>query len=274
MIAIIAKNGMLGSEVVTFCNDNNIDYVAFSKLELDITNKTSLEKLTKYKVSAIINCSAYTNVDLAESQKSQANEINANGVQNLAEYAKKYNVKLVHISTDYVFKGDGNVPYRETDICQPQTTYGKTKLKGEYAIQASGCDYLIIRTSWLFGHHGKNFIETMISLNSRTEVNVVADQLGSPTSCEDLTMAMFSLLTKEKSGIYHISNRGICSWYQFAQLIFKEIDANTIVNPCTSEEFPTVAKRPKYSVMDTRKLSDVYKMPSWETAVKKYIKER
>lgn len=274
MIAIIAKNGMLGSEVVRYCMANALEFVAFSKDELDVTKEESVKILKQYRVKTIINCSAYTNVDLAESQCTIAEEINFIGAKNLADYAYTQNIKLVHVSTDYVFNGESMFPYRESDECEPVTVYGKTKLAGEQAIAKSGCEYLIIRTSWLFGHGSKNFVETMISLSEKKEINVVSDQVGSPTSCEDLTKAIFKLVNKKTTGIYHVSNSGSCSWYQFAQKIFEELGSNAKINACSSNEYPMIAKRPKYSVLDTTKLSAVYQMPPWQVALKKYIEER
>ncbi len=273
MIAIIAKNGMLGQDVVKYCELNNIEQVAFDRTELDITKLNDLNKLDDYDIDVIINCSAYTNVDLAESEIKQASAVNYCGVDNLAQYASKRNIKLVHVSTDYVFDGNSNVPYNTTDECTPQTVYGLTKYQGEQAIINTLEDYLIIRTSWLFGKNGKNFVSTMMSLADKEKIKVVTDQVGRPTYTVDLVAALFTLMQTDKKGIYHIANDGECSWNQFAQEIMRQINSNCLVEECTSEQFKTLAKRPSYSVMNIDNINKLHKMPSWSNALERYLME-
>lgn len=273
MIAIIGKNGMLGRELTQYCKRNNIAFNAFGHDEIDITNKLEVAKLDNYSLDLIVNCSAYTNVDLAESDIELADQVNNVGVFNLAQYAKTRNIKLVHYSTDYVFSGNSPTPYVEEDECAPQTVYGQTKRRGEQAIIESGCDYLIIRTSWLFGKYGNNFVNTMLKLSTKDELKVVCDQFGSPTYTCDLVSATLILVKEKKSGIYHIANAGSCSWYEFACTIMCSVDSTTSIISCSSSEYPSVAQRPQYSVLSTKKLSISYTMPSWQDALNKYINE-
>lgn len=273
MIAIIAKNGMLGSDVENYCQTQGLEYVSFDRSQFDICCAEDYKKLIDNGVDIVINCSAYTNVDLAESDVENANQINNLAVANLANFINENNMKLVHVSTDYVFDGKAIVPYLESDSCNPQTIYGKTKLDGEKAIIASGCKYLILRTSWLFGTNGNNFVKTMIKLSNQPAIKVVDDQCGSPTYTVDLVKAMFALINKQEEGIYHVSNRGMCTWNTFAKQIMSQINSKTIVEKCNSEQYPTVATRPSYSVMDTNKLNQIFEMPSWEDALKRYLEE-
>ena len=275
-ILITGSNGMLAKAVINKFKDEN-ELILTDVAELDITNKDAvLEFVKENRPDVIINCAAYTAVDNAESNLELAEKINALGPKNLAIASKEIGAVLVHISTDYVFRGDLNVDsiYKETDETGPVTAYGITKLHGEEEIKNNCSKYYIFRTAWLYGE-GKNFVRTMLNLGKEREfVNVVSDQHGSPTYTEDLASIIYQALNKKIDyGIYHATNQGFTTWYDFTKEIYSLANLNCKVNPVTSEEFITAAKRPKNSMLSKDKLiSKGIIIPTYEDALKRYLK--
>lgn len=279
-ILVSGANGQLGSEIRRISkNFKGCNFFFTDVNELDITKLESSEQfIIDNSIDIIVNCAAYTNVDKAEDDEFTADLINHKAVNNLATLAKKNNVFLFHISTDYVFDGSMNTPYTEDIKTAPLGIYGITKLKGEQAIINSGCKYLIIRTSWLYSEFGNNFVKTMMRLTSEKDVlNVVFDQVGTPTYAADLAELILSIINQgsynEKTGIYHFSNEGVCSWYDFAKKISKFAGTKCNIKPCHSSEFPSKVRRPNYSVLDKTKLKLDFKydIPYWEDSLSKCV---
>ena len=244
---------------------------------LDITNLDAIREIVKREnVEAIVNCAAYTNVDAAEDNYDLAELLNAKAPDNLAIAIKEVNGLLVHISTDYVFGGDPyNTPCKEEQKGTPTGVYGATKLLGEQKIIATGCKYMILRTAWLYSEFGKNFVKTMLNLTAtKPQLKVVFDQTGTPTYAWDLATAIVTALKKPVEGIYHYSNEGVCSWYDFTKMI-AEYAGNTgcDIQPCHSDEFPSSVKRPAYSVLDKSKVKETFgiSIPYWTESLKKCI---
>ena len=269
-VLVTGANGMLGQDLCPILEDNGYDVVETDIHNLDITDIKCVEKvLSDEQPDYVIHCAAYTNVDKAEEDKETAYKINAEGTKNLAEICKKLDITLVYVSTDYVFDGTKEGKYLPTDETNPMSIYGASKLEGEKAVQM--CDkYYITRTSWLYGHHGKNFVETMISLKDKDELKVVDDQVGCPTWTCELANGIVRIITEEMPyGIYQVCGSGHTSWYGFAKKIFELCGYDVNLKPCTTEEFPRPAKRPKNSIMDNGKLCR-----NWEVALKEYIELR
>lgn len=249
----------------------NIQYVNSS--ELDITNKRQVECFfEKNKFDWCINCAAYTAVDKAESDYKTAFKVNVQGAKNLAESCKEYRVKLVHVSTDFVFDGASNKPYKEVDDTNPIGAYGDTKLDGENEIAKILNEHFIIRTSWLYSEHGNNFLKTMLRLSrDRDQLGVVGDQIGTPTYAKDLAKAILHIIENDLSdyGIYHYSNNGVASWYDFAKAIFDITNSSIQLNNITTAQFPTPAKRPHFSVLDKTKTEITFKLeiPYWRDSL-------
>ena len=244
--------------------------------ELDITNINDVfEYVDSYKPNVIINCAAFTNVDGCETNKDGAFKVNALGSRNLAMAAEKNNAELIHVSTDYVFSGIGSVPLKEYDEASPTSVYGTTKLLGESYVREFCSKYYIVRTAWLYGYVGNNFVYTMMRLAANNEsINVVNDQRGNPTNANDLAYHILKLINTKEYGVYHCTGDGECSWYDFAKKIIELSGENCIVNPCTSEEFEKaakkqVAKRPEYSSLDNMMLRCTVgdEMRNWEEAI-------
>lgn len=283
-ILVTGANGQLGHEmqrVAKSCNHNYIfTDVADGYEKLDITNIEDIRNMVKKNnVDIIVNCAAYTNVDKAESDYDTANLINNTAAGNLATAMKEAGGTLIHISTDYVFQGDRNTPCQEDWATNPLGVYGKTKLAGEAAIATTGCNSIIIRTAWLYSQWGKNFVKTMQSLTaSHDTLKVVFDQVGTPTFAGDLADVIAHIINTgqtNKTGIYHFSNEGVCSWYDFTKLICK-LSGNTCdINPCYSEEFPSPVKRPHFSVLDKKKIKETFgiKVPYWTDSLEVCIKQ-
>ena len=299
-VLVTGANGQLGNElrVVTCgCSDRYVftDVVDASEesiamlrklagqsvdtttTKLDITDIEAIRKMVRENdVKAIVNCAAYTNVDGAESNQELAELLNAKAPENLAIAMKEVGGLLVHISTDYVFgKEPYNTPCREDQKGTPTGVYGLTKLHGEQNILSSGCDYIIIRTAWLYSEFGKNFVKTMLNLTAtKPELKVVFDQVGTPTYAYDLAQAIVAILKDPKMGIYHYSNEGACSWYDFAKMI-AEYSGQTKckILPCHSDEFPSPVKRPAYSVLDKTKIKETFgiEIPYWTDSLRKCI---
>ena len=284
-ILTLGSNGQLGSEIKDLVfNYSQAEFIFKDLPELNICNYESLQNfISDHNISAVINCAAYTAVDKAEEFPNKAEQVNANGVLNLINALKKVNGKLIHISTDYVFNGDHFVPYKESDSVSPISVYGKTKRKGELAVISSELDAIVIRTSWLHSSYGDNFVKTMLRLGKqKEELNVVFDQLGTPTYARDLAKTILDILFGEfsenisKNGnIYHYTNEGIASWYDFAVNIMKISGESCKVKPVNSEEYHTLAKRPKYSVLNKSKIKRDFKIkiPYWEDSLEDCIKK-
>ena len=287
-ILITGANGQLGNEmrVIAKNNANNYFFTDVNQVEgvetifLDITDLDAVRKMVaEYHVEAIVNCAAYTNVDAAESNEALAEKLNAEAPENLAKAMKEVDGLLVQISTDYVFgKEPYNVPCKEDQQGTPTGVYGLTKLHGEQRIVATGCKHVIIRTSWLYSEFGKNFCKTMMQLTAtKPQLKVVFDQVGTPTYALDLAKAVAVVLERfdgTQTGVYHYSNEGVCSWYDFTKMI-AEYNGTTDckVQPCHSNEFPSPVKRPSYSVLDKTKIKEVFavEVPYWTDSLKKCI---
>lgn len=278
-ILVTGGNGQLGNSIKKISSDYPQHTFFFTDVpEVDITNLELLVRLMEEKsVDAIINCAAYTAVDKAESDVALAESINVAGPKNLAEAAKKRGAKLIHVSTDYVFNGTANEPLKEEAQTDPIGVYGRTKLAGEQAVKDSGCDALVIRTAWLYSEFGNNFVKTMLRLGrEREQLGVVFDQVGTPTYAPDLAVAIMTLLDKGFTGfdLYHFSNEGVISWYDFTKAIFRLENINITLNPIESCEYPTPAKRPAYSVLNKKKIkaAGVF-VPYWEDSLRVCLKE-
>lgn len=280
-ILVTGANGQLGCEMRRLGAVSPNNYIFTDVAELDITNADAVMYVAKhYSIDAIVNCAAYTNVDKAESDEAMAELINATAVGNLARAMKEVGGTLFHVSTDYVFGSEGNTPRTEDMPLNPLGVYGRTKLKGEEAILASGCKALIFRTAWLYSEFGNNFLKTMMRLTAeREQVNVVFDQVGTPTYAGDLALAIFSIIEAGvydgNEGVYHFSNEGVCSWYDFAVEI-AAVAGNTgcRVNPCHSSEFPSPVTRPSYSVLDKTKIKEAFDIdiPHWRESMEYCVK--
>lgn len=273
MILVTGGNGQLGTEVCRFLEEKNIKYIATDSKEMDITNsERTMDYIRKVNPDVIYHCAAYTAVDKAEDEgKELASKVNVEGTRNVALAAKEIDAVMVYISTDYVFDGclkDGE--YSTDAKTNPQNEYGRTKLLGEQAVQEILDKYYIIRTSWVFGQYGHNFVFTMQKLaENRNTLTIVNDQFGRPTWTRTLAEFMdFVIEKKAPYGIYHLSNEGSCSWYEFAKEILKDNDCVTIL-PVTSEEFPQKAKRPQYSTMDLSKAKSLgFAIPTWNQSLR------
>ena len=274
-ILVTGGHGQLAScikDVEKQYDDLDVIYTDF--LELDICDLNQVQAFFKARkqINYCINCAAYTAVDKAETEVDKAFDINAKGAKNLAFACNEHGVVLIHISTDFVFDGQKNEPYTETDEANPISVYGASKLQGEVEIQHILKEHFIIRTSWLYSEHGNNFMKTMLRLaETRDEINVVSDQIGTPTYAGDLAEVILTIIDSksESYGIYHYSNEGVASWYDFAKAIFKYSMQNIKLNKISTEEYPTPAKRPLYSVLDKEKVKGVMSLliPNWETSL-------
>ena len=280
-ILVTGANGQLGNEMRRLGAVSPNNYIFTDVAELDITNADAVMHVAKhYSIDAIINCAAYTNVDKAESDEATAELINATAVANLAAAMKEVGGTLFHVSTDYVFGSEGNTPRAEDMPLNPLGVYGRTKLHGEQAILDSGCKALIFRTAWLYSEFGNNFLKTMMRLTAeREQLNVVFDQVGTPTYAGDLALAIFSIIEagvyEGNEGIYHFSNEGVCSWYDFAvEIAAVAGNTNCRINPCHSSEFPSPVTRPPYSVLDKTKIKATFDIdiPHWRESMEYCIK--
>lgn len=275
-LLVTGANGQLGQELVRMGTEK-IRIVGYGRDRLDITNLDQCrEVIADIRPDAIIHAAAYTAVDKAESEPDEAYRINALGTRNLAIAAREQAAKLCYISTDYVFDGIGAAPYNEYDNTNPQSVYGKSKRAGEILLQSLADRYFIVRTSWVYGKYGNNFVKTMLKLASeRDSVTVVEDQIGSPTYTYDLAQFLIELVQTEKYGVYHASNTGSCSWYEFAKAIFEESGISIRTEPCTTEQFPRPAPRPAYSVMDHSAIrqNGFKDLRPWREALRAFLKE-
>jgi len=280
-ILVTGANGQLGSCLRDVAAGSTDNYIFTDVAELDITDAAAVRKaVSDNAVDVIVNCAAYTNVDKAEDDAAFAELLNATAVRNLAEAAKENGATLIHISTDYVFgKEPYNVPCREDQKGTPTGVYGLTKLHGEQAVAETGVKALIFRTAWLYSEYGRNFVKTMLNLTStRPELKVVFDQTGTPTYAGDLAHALFDIIENRRfagnDGVYHYSNEGVCSWYDFTKMI-AEYAGNTAcdIQPCHSDEFPSKVVRPSYSVLDKTKFKNTFgiKVPYWTDSLRRCI---
>lgn len=277
-ILVTGANGQLGNEMRIVSKDSTDKYFFTDVAELDITDAEAVARMVKDNdIKAIVNCAAYTNVDKAETDADFAELLNAKAVRNLADAVKVNDGVLIHVSTDYVFGGSkGNTPRTEDEPANPTGVYGLTKLHGEQEIARSGVKAIILRTAWLYSEYGKNFVKTMLQLTSaKPELKVVFDQCGTPTYARDLADAIFDIIEHRKyegnEGIYHFSNEGVCSWYDFTKMIadyagHKDCD----IQPCHSDEFPSPVVRPSYSVLDKTKYKQTFgrRIPYWTDSLK------
>lgn len=276
-ILVTGYNGQLGYDVVREGVMHNLKIIGASRKDLDITNELAVRNyIQKLKPDAIIHCAAYTAVDKAESDRNQCWLVNVEGTKYLARAAREINSKFMYISTDYVFDGKKPKPYLETDTPNPISYYGLTKYEGEQHVRAILNEYFIIRISWVFGLNGKNFVKTMLQLAEKNNtLKVVCDQFGSPTYTRDLARLLIDIIQTDKYGVYHATNEGFCSWADFAQEIFRQSGRNITVEGITTQEYPTVAIRPKNSCMSKKKLVDngFRPLPVWQEAIIHYINE-
>ena len=275
-VLVTGANGQLGNEMRRLGAVSPNEYFFTDVAELDITNRDAVMAFVKENnVNIIVNCAAYTNVDKAEDDEATAELINATAVRNLAEAIKVVDGTLFHVSTDYVFGAEGNTPRTEDMSTNPLGVYGKTKLHGEQAITEVGAKAIIIRTAWLYSEFGNNFLKTMLRLTAEKEaLNVVFDQVGTPTYAGDLALAIFSIIEGDKyagnEGIYHFSNEGVCSWYDFAREIATAMRHDKCnIMPCHSSEFPSKVTRPPYSVLDKTKIKQTFgiEIPHWRDSM-------
>ena len=274
-VLVTGKDGQLAQCIKSLASEYpNLNFVFKSSSELDITNYDNIDSVFKNlePFEYCINCAAYTAVDIAETETQRAYEVNVLGSKNLGEACRNYNNTLIHISTDFVFDGDASRPYTEESTTNPLSVYGDTKLKGEKVIAQGLAKYFIIRTSWLYSEYGQNFLKTMLRLASeREEIGVVGDQIGSPTYAKDLAKVILKIIdTKNKNfGVYHYSNEGAVSWYDFAKEIFRLSNSTIKLNKIETKDYPTPAMRPKYSILNTEKISKVLriKIPDWQSSL-------
>ncbi|MFA4180542.1 dTDP-4-dehydrorhamnose reductase [Xylanibacter rodentium] len=283
-ILVTGANGQLGHEMQSVAEKSGDKFVftdvAGGYERLDITDVEAVRRMVaEREIEVIVNCAAYTNVDKAETDVELADMLNNKAAGNLAQAMKEVDGTLIHVSTDYVFQGDRNVPCREEWPTNPLGVYGKTKLAGEKSIEATGCKHIIIRTAWLYSKWGKNFVKTMQNLTAtRDTLKVVFDQVGTPTYAGDLAAVIGHIIGSgqlDKTGVYHFSNEGVCSWFDFAKAIC-ELSGNTCdIQPCYSEEFPSPVERPHFSVLDKSKLKSTFgvTVPYWTDSLKKCIAE-
>lgn len=270
-ILVTGANGQLGKELQNVLEDKMPGLTFYTDIDtLDLTDQRAVEKfILDNDITHIINCAAYTNVDKAEEEKMLCHSVNVNAVKNLALAADKNGSKIIHISTDYVFDGKGFRPYKESDKVNPISQYGTTKRAGETALIALSPDCIIIRTAWLYSPYGKNFVKTMINLGrEKKELRVVCDQIGSPTYALELANAIYAILTAHQwvPGVYHFTGEGVCSWYDFSKAIHRFAGITSCeVKPIPTEDYPTLATRPFYSVLDRSRIKATYdiNIPHW-----------
>ena len=284
-IVVTGSLGQLGYELMRQAKESQHTYIFTDVREselttsLDITDAEAVEAFIGEDVDVIINCAAYTDVNRAESDEAMALKINSDAPGNLARAALRADALLIHISTDYVFDGRGYLPYNEESQTGPLSAYGRTKLSGEKAVEESGCRYMIFRTAWLYSLTGRNFFLTMADLTaSKPMLKVVYDQVGTPTNAADLAFLIAHIIEENKldrTGLYHYTNEGVCSWYDFTKEINDLLGHTCNVMPCRTEEFPTPASRPHYSVLEKKKVRETFglEIPHWKESLRLAVKE-
>lgn len=276
-ILVTGTTGQLGFDVVRELKERKFNVIGVSRSEMDITDEDKVREFIKnISPDAVIHCAAYTAVDKAEEDVEKCMTVNAKGTEYIANICHELGIKMMYFSTDYVFNGEGTKPWSVDDEINPLNLYGDSKYQGEIAVKNNLEKYFILRISWVFGINGKNFVKTMINLSkNHSQISVVNDQIGSPTYTRDLAKLVAYMIVTDKYGVYHVTNEGTCSWYDFAVEIFKQSNIDVNVIPVDSSEFPTVAKRPKNSRMDKSKLDEngFSRLPKWQNALQLYLKE-
>lgn len=276
-VLVTGVRGQLGYDVVRELKKRQIEAVGVDVEEMDITDPAQTEIVIREAApDAVIHCAAYTAVDAAEDNEELCREVNARGTENVARICGEMNIKMMYISTDYVFDGKGTRPWEPDDPRDPLNVYGQTKYEGELAVEKYVKKFFTVRIAWVFGVNGKNFIKTMLNLGkTHDKLTVVNDQTGSPTYTYDLARLLADMIQTEKYGRYHATNEGICTWYEFACEIFRQAGIDVEVAPVTSDEYPSKAKRPENSRMSKKKLKEngFELLPSWQDALKRYLKE-
>ncbi len=277
-VLVTGGKGQLASCIKDIADNlNDLDFIYVDHDELDITKKEEIETFfQKKKIAYCVNCAAYTAVDKAETEKDLAKSVNVDGARFLAEACSEHNTVFIQISTDFVFDGKGDIPYKESDKTNPLGVYGRTKLESEKAVSSAVREHFIIRTSWLYSEHGHNFLKTMLRLGAeRDKLNVVGDQIGTPTYAGDLAELIVKIIREDtrEFGTYHYSNEGVASWYDFAKAIMDESKRACKVFPIKTEAYPTPARRPTFSVMDKSKVKNTLEMeiPHWRDSLKKCL---
>lgn len=277
-ILVTGANGQLGKAVVKEVNKRGHEVIAAGREILDITDEDAVENIfSQICPDAVIHCAAYVNVEKAEDEKELCGKANVSGTQNLVTCCKKADTKMLYVSTDYVFAGVGNHFQKVEEEKRPLNEYGRSKHEGEEIVRGNLEKYFIVRTSWVFGEGKGNFVDTMLTLaEERNEIKVVNDQTGSPTYAPDLAKLLVDMIETEKYGVYHATNEGVCTWFEFAKEIFRQTEKEVVVEPVTSGEFYTKANRPQNSRLDKSKLTEMGfgKLPHWENALTKYLQEK
>lgn len=276
-VLVTGVRGQLGHDVVKELEKRGIEAVGVGSDEMDITDAGGVDRVIRQAApDAVINCAAYTAVDAAEENEELCREVNAEGPRNIAKVCKELDIKMVQISTDYVFDGKGERPWEPDDACRPVSVYGRTKYEGELAVQEILEKYFIVRIAWAFGINGKNFVKTMLDLaKTHDVVRVVDDQFGSPTYTYDLAKLLADMVVTEKYGVYHAANEGDCSWYEFACAIFEEAGVEIKALPVSTKEYGAKANRPANSRMSKEKLTEngFERLPHWRDALRRYLSE-
>lgn len=276
-ILVTGAGGQLGSDVVACLRERNVDCIGTHTEDMDVARECLVrEVLLRERPDAVIHCAAYTAVDRAEEEEALCRQVNITGTENIARVCGELDIKLLYISTDYVFPGTGSRPYETYDRTGPLSVYGRTKLEGERAVRALVPRYFIVRVSWIFGRNGNNFVKTMLKLGTmKQEINVVDDQIGSPTYTRDLASLLYDIIKTEEYGIYHASNEGYCSWAEFAEEIFNISGLPVKVNRIPGKLYPSKAARPQNSRLSKQSLDDhnFSRLPGWKDALIRYIKE-
>ncbi len=278
-ILVTGANGQLGLSLQALQDKYpNLKFVFTNKTNFDISNASQVDRFfNKNSFDWCINCAAYTNVDKAETEAELARSINTTAVMKLAEASEKHNIKLIHVSTDFIFDGSSSEAYVEKDVANPLGVYGRTKLDGEQALIKHCKSFFIIRTSWLYSEFSHNFLKTMLRLEkTKDEINVVSDQIGTPTYAKDLAHVILKIISEDQKayGVYHYSNEGVASWYDFAKAIFDITNSKININPISTNDFPTLAKRPGFSVLNKEKIKKELNVsiPYWRDSLEKSIK--
>lgn len=276
-VLVTGVKGQLGHDVVRELEKRGMEAVGVDIEEMDITDAASVDRVIRAAApDAVIHCAAYTAVDAAEENEAVCRKVNADGPRNIAQVCRELDIRMLYISTDYVFDGQGDHIWEPEDACAPKSVYGQTKYEGELAVQELLDKFFIVRIAWAFGRNGNNFVKTMLRLaETHDTITVVNDQFGSPTYTYDLARLLVDMVQTEKYGVYHATNEGFCSWYDFACAIFREAGVNVKVVPVTSAEYGAKANRPMNSRMSKEKLSDngFERLPDWKDAVARYLKE-
>lgn len=271
-VLVTGANGQLGYDVIKRLEEKEIKYLGTDRDTLDITKEDDVKRVIRgYSPDVIVHCAAYTAVDRAEDERELCYAVNVLGTRYIAEACKEIDAKMIYISTDYVFDGEGDKPFEVTDKPNPINYYGKTKHEGELEVQNLIDKYFIVRISWVFGSNGNNFVKTMLRLGKeRDEISVVADQVGSPTYTYDLAGLLVEMIETDNYGVYHATNEGYCSWYEFACEIFKQAGMDIKVNPIKTEDYPTRAKRPKNSRLSKENIAieGFQKLSNWQNALR------